>query len=388
VIVDPKLKEWASERQAQFIEVINRTGGFRAAARELKVDHAHIIRSIDRLKKRAALAGYSPAHKWTRPVPDGFIAGRVSSYFKAENGLPGQWVIATADKTAQAEMIRQAFLAAAEELPRLDPIEKPLKTTAHLLNLYTITDAHVGMLAHKAEGGADWNLDIAERILVGAFEQMIISSPQASTCIVNQLGDFLHSDSLAAVTPTSGHLLDQDGSYKRMVDGAIRILRRIVDVALMRHEHVKLVLAEGNHDMASSVWLRAMFSALYENEPRLTVISNELPFYAYQHGLTMLAFHHGHMKRKEALPLLFASAFAPMWGGTIFRYVHTGHEHHVDEKEHSGMMVIQHATLAARDAYAARNGYMSVRQATAITYHDKYGQVARNTVTPEMLEAA
>jgi hypothetical protein len=52
------------------------------------------------------------------------------------------------------------------------------------------------------------------------------------------------------------------------------------------------------------------------------------------------------------------------------------------------MTVIQHPTLAARDAYAARGGWLSERSATAITYHDKFGQVARNTVVPEMFEQA
>ena len=40
----------------------------------------------------------------------------------------------------------------------------------------------------------------------------------------------------------------------------------------------------------------------------------------------------------------------------------------------------------ARDAYAARGGWHSERQATSITYHSRWGQVARHTVTPEMLD--
>jgi hypothetical protein len=35
---------------------------------------------------------------------------------------------------------------------------------------------------------------------------------------------------------------------------------------------------------------------------------------------------------------------------------------------------------------AARGGWMSERQCTAITYHADFGQVCRNTVTPEMLQ--
>jgi hypothetical protein len=52
------------------------------------------------------------------------------------------------------------------------------------------------------------------------------------------------------------------------------------------------------------------------------------------------------------------------------------------------MSVLQHSNLPPRDAHAARGGWMSERQCTAITYHCEFGQVCRNTVTPEMLGAA
>jgi hypothetical protein len=47
---------------------------------------------------------------------------------------------------------------------------------------------------------------------------------------------------------------------------------------------------------------------------------------------------------------------------------------------------VQHPTLAARDAYAARGGWMAERQVSAITYHEQFGQVSKITVIPEMLE--
>jgi hypothetical protein len=52
------------------------------------------------------------------------------------------------------------------------------------------------------------------------------------------------------------------------------------------------------------------------------------------------------------------------------------------------MTVIQHPTIAARDAYAARGGWLSERAAVAITYHARFGQVARTIVTPDMFEEA
>lgn len=164
---------------------------------------------------------------------------------------------------------------------------------------------------------------------------------------------------------------------------AIRILRRIVDQALLKHD--KVLLAEGNDDISSSTWLRRMFKALYENEPRVEVLDSELPYYAYQHGNTMLSFHHGHLKKNDQLPLLFAAQFSKMWGDTTKRYAHCGHRHHVEEKEHTGMTVTQHSTLAAKDAYAARGGWSSERQVRALTYHNRFGLVGMNVITPEML---
>ena len=142
-----------------------------------------------------------------------------------------------------------------------------------------------------------------------------------------------------------------------------------------------LLIAEGNHDTAGAVWLRQMFVLLYEREPRVSVIDSEVPYYLHRHGDTMIGWHHGHLKKPEQLPGLFAAMFPRDWGNTTKRYIHVGHLHHVHEKEHSGVTVIQHPTLAAR------GGWISERQVTAITYSARFGEVARNTVTPEMLAA-
>jgi hypothetical protein len=317
---------------------------------------------------------------------EGYLIKGVSTLFDGGGNVRGQWVKTQVDAQRMREIQLATAAAMSADLPRLAPIAMPTGCSDNLCNLYTLTDCHVGMLAWRKEGGSDWDLKIAEKTLMGCFSQMISAAPAARVGVVNQLGDFLHSDGLMPVTPTSGHILDQDGRFSKLVAVAIRVLRQIVDLALQRHEEVHLILAEGNHDMASSVWLRQMFKALYENEPRLTVDDSELPYYVFQHGLTLLAFHHGHLKKNDQLPLLFAAQFPKLWGATTKRYAHCGHRHHVEEKEHSGMTVTQHPTLASRDAYAARGGWLSERQATAITYHKDFGEVARATVCPEMLE--
>jgi hypothetical protein len=387
---DSKLRDYATPQQAIYLDAVIEHGGERPAARALGVSKSAVQGSLARLKVAAAARGYAPEFDLQHPVAPGQMLRGTSTLYK--DGQPVlQWVKTRADAAQLEEFMRAAAAAMAEELPRTRPAKAPHMTLDKLASVYTLTDSHVGALCwhrENLEANGDWDLAIAERTLTGCFEHMVKASPPARVGIVAQLGDFLHSDGLEAKTPTSGHILDQDGRFPKVVQSAIRILRRVIGFALERHEKVVVLMAEGNHDLASSVWLRAMFKALYENEPRIEVIDSELPYYVYQHGETMLAWHHGHLKKNDQLPLLFAAQFPKVWGGTTRRYAHTGHRHHFEEKEHSGMTVVQHSTLAARDAYAARGGWMSDRQCTAITYHSEFGQVCRNTVTPEMLSAA
>lgn len=385
MMIDEKYKEFATEIQARRIDLLNQHFTFSAAARAEGVHKKTFQTSIEQVKKKAALRGFSPDHDMTRTVPDGYQVKGVSTYYNADGKPSGQWVKSSADEQRRQEIIQVTFDAMANDLPRVDKIVYKGVPIQTLCNLYTMTDCHVGMLAWHKEGGEDWDLKIAERTLTGCFEQMVMSSPEAGTGIVAQLGDWLHFDGMAAVTPTNHHVLDADGRFSKIVEVSVRILRRLVDFALARHEKVVVLMSEGNHDLVSSIWLRTIFRALYENEPRVFVIDSELPYYVHQHGETMIAFHHGHLKKNDALPMLFAAQFPKIWGTTTKRYAHTGHRHHVEEKEHSGMTVVQHPTLAARDAYAARGGWLAERQVSAITYHAKWGQVSKITVIPEML---
>jgi hypothetical protein len=259
-------------------------------------------------------------------------------------------------------------------------------TLAKLLTLYNFFDYHVGMLAWHKEAGADWDLTIAEEIGTAAMQALVDGAPASTQAIVNIGGDFLHFDGLVPETPTSKHIVDADSRFGKVVDVAIKLIRQLVSLALQKHEYVHLLIMEGNHDITSSLWLRKMFALLYADNPRVTVQESELPYYAYQHGNTMLGFHHGHLKKNESLPALFAALFRQMWGQVTKCYIHTGHRHHLDQKDYPGARVIQHPTLAAMDAHAARHGYFSDREITAITYHKMTGQVGSNSVTPEMLE--
>lgn len=299
-----------------------------------------------------------------------------------------EWVKESLDRERAAEAQRAAFDALSAELPRVEATAPPKACNESLCNLYSYFDFHVGMLAWKKEGGDDWDLTIAERTLQQSYATMVSQAPSAKKAILCIGGDWVHTDGLLPLTPASKHVLDADGRFSKIVQVAIRGIRFIVTCALAKHTEVELIVMEGNHDESGSVWLRHMLAALYEQEPRLTVNASELPFYVSTWGQVMLGFHHGHKVKNEQLPLLFAAQFPKVWGETSYRAIHCGHRHHVDEKEYNGVTVVQHPTLAARDAYAARGGWIAERAIQAITYHKKFGQVGRVYVCPEMLRAA
>ena len=385
--MDHLLEFCLSDTQRKVIELLMQGLTKREVASRLNVTERIVFRRLQSVKARAAMAGIAPDADMDYQIPVGFnVKGTSTLIDKTTGESKLQWIKTDANKEAQEELMRECIEALKAELPKYDPVSFKATTVSDLATVYTITDAHVGMKAWGKETGADWDLDIAERTITSAMFELINAAPCSYLGVVAQLGDFLHADSITPMTPTSGHLLDADDRFSKVVQVAIRILRRVIAHALTKHERLLFINAEGNHDLSSSIWLRELFKAVYENEPRIDVVDTPLPYYVYQHGQTMLAWHHGHLKKNDQLPILFASQFHDMWGKTVKRYCHTGHRHHFDEKEHSGMYVVQHSTIAARDAYAARGGWMSERNMKAITYHKKFGEVGRITVTPEMFK--
>jgi hypothetical protein len=388
ISIDENLYRYCTPRQREILEAIERLGSARAASVELGMNVGGASETYLAVKRKAAKFGYSPEHDFTRPVPEGFVAKGVSTYYNSEGKPSGQWVKASLSHEALMDAMRETIKGFKDEIPPAVSTVAPVASEEQLCNLYTFTDYHLGMLAWHQEGGSDWNVSLAEKTIIAALIQMVNQSPNAHTGVLNIQGDFLHTDGKTPVTPAAKHVLDADSRFPKIRRAAIRIIRSLVNICLQRHQEVYLIIAEGNHDEESAGWLADLFAVHYEEEPRVTVNDSILPFYVFEWGNTMLGVHHGHKVRNESLPLLFAAQFPQEWGRTTRREIHCGHRHHRDEKEYNGVTIVQHPTLAARDAYAARGGWIADRAAWAITYHKKYGAVGRVMVTTEMMEDA
>ena len=375
-----------TERQAEVFRLRQQGLTYKQIADRLEVDPRNVYRVMRRVKERAAKSGYSPEHDWNHPVPDGHKIKGVSTFYDDDGRPVRQWVKSQTDEKRQFEILIERLEEAHLGIPPFKPSKKPGKIEGSLLSLLTVTDFHLGMYAYEAETGEDWDIKIARDVFLNSIHDMVSASPKAGTGMLCQLGDFLHWDGILNVTPQSGHILDADTRYAKLVDLTMSVMAEAVNIMLAHFGKVVIVNAEGNHDISGSIWLRKHLAHLFSKDRRVQVIDNDYPYYAYLHGQTMLGFHHGHKMKLPQLHKLFASEprFREMWGKSNYTYIHTGHYHHERVVEDGGAIAEQHPTLAARDAYAARGGWVSRRGAKMITYHDVDGEVSRITVRPRL----
>lgn len=358
------------------ISALRLHGSNRKAATALGLN----VRTVERRRAALALKGWSPEHDMTRRVPDGFKVKGTSTLYRDDGTIAAQWVKSSADRERQAEMLREAMSAMVDDLPKV--AKRPATRADHaksVMAAYVLGDPHFGMRAWGEETGADWDLAIAEQVTCGAVASLVEAQPATETALIVNLGDALHYDSMAPITPRSGHLLDADGRYAKMVHVAIKAIRQCIESALDKHKRVHVINAIGNHDETGAVWLSQALAIAYEREPRVTVDTSPSVFNYFRFGKTLLGIHHGHTAKADSLAGVMAADKARDWGETEWRYWWCGHIHHASRKEYPGVSVESFGTLASKDAYATAGGWRAREQATAILIHKDWGEVGRTT---------
>lgn len=372
-MANPLLEFAVSERQREAILALEKAGSWRKAAKLMGIGESSYGNLMRRVRRHAAARGYSPEHDMTRTTSPVHVAKGTSTLYDAESKPILQWVKTSLQLDQMLEIMRETADELKSDLKPQKPVKLNNRTQLdELLNLYILTDVHVGMNAWAQETGSNWNLEIAERTILEAIGHQIAGSPDSRTGYLMQLGDALHYDGMLPITPQSGHVLDVDGRFPKVVRTVIRVFRQAVNMLLAKHEKVIVLHAQGNHDLASSVWLQEWFSILYEDEPRVEIIVNPNPYYAYVHGEVMIGAHHGHKRSKlQDLVRIFHDQFRHLHGTTKRTYIHTGH-YHTDDLYCSGSTRVErHETLAARDSHSSSGGWLSGRSMKCITYNRK-----------------
>lgn len=381
MVIDERLRDFASLRQRQIIDAVNVAGTVTGGAKAIGVTRATAQSAIRRATLTAARAGYAPAHDMTHPVAPGFHARGVSTMYKADGTRGVQWVKSNVNREYEHEVLVEAMQRLAETFEaRAKPVRAAKAHDRDLLAVYPMGDPHFGLLSWPAETGAVFDLSIAERTLVDAVDQLVDLAPRCEQALIVNLGDFFHTDSSANRTTRSGNPLDVDSRWAKILDVGIRAMRRCIDRALIKHRRVRVINEIGNHDDHSAVMLSIVLANYYSNEPRVEIDTSPALHHWHRFGANLIGVTHGDKAKPQDLPGIMACDRAKDWGETSFRYWYCGHVHHDRVKEYPGCLVESFRTLAAPDAWHVGQGYRSGRDMKCDVLHRTHGRILRHTV--------
>lgn len=342
-----------------------------------------------RLKAKGQPALHAPDATGNVPAAKlGYRLKGVSTLVGADGTTKLTWVKTSRDAEAPFELLeafKDAVTMADMPLYVAAPRAVDAVWDADRFCVIPIGDQHLGMMSWPEETGEDFNLKIAETQLAEAISKLVALAPSTDTCLLVNLGDFLHSDGFDARTERGGHALDVDSRYPKMLRTAVWTLIRAVRECLTKFKTVRVINAKGNHDDRSSIMLSVCMAAHFASEPRVIVDESPSAFHWFEFGKNLLGITHGHTVKAEKLATVMAADQPEAWGRTRYRAWLTGHVHHSSVKEYAGVTVETFRTLAAKDAWAHTSGYRARRSICLDVYHREFGRVLRHEVGVEQL---
>lgn len=312
--------------------------------------------------------------------PEGMSMRRQSVLLDAGGNVMQQWKI-YGKEAAQESAFLAALESAAEGLKPTPLITAPPKTEGNLCTIYPVADHHLGMYAWAEETGTDYDLDIAVDLLKTTATRLVGDSPCSATAVILNLGDFFHGDNSSNVTPGHGHTLDVDTRWVKVMRTGLLLMVSVIELALQKHDNVRVINLPGNHDPHSAVYLKVALWAFFKDNPRVHIEEGPSEFWFWRFGKNQFGAHHGHRRKPADMAGAMAAMRPADWGATHYRYFFSGHIHHKSSsKEVPGVIWETFQTLAGKDAYHANSAYCAGRSMTSITYHLDDGEQSRQIV--------
>ena len=321
----------------------------RARARLAEVLEGVTVRGVHnrlyRLRRSAAKHGWAPPsqERLQDHVPPGHRLRGVSTYLDADGNVKGQWVKTGSDPDDEfrESLLRAVRLAVgkrrASPAPRLGKVDPDARD---LLTVYPIGDQHWGLYTWRPQVGNSYDLRIARDLWRRTTDRLIRATPTGSDALIPNLGDWVHTDTKKNMTMRSGHHLDADGRWDKILEYAVRAMIELIDKCLCKHRTVSVINAIGNHDDHTAVMVSLALELYYRDESRVHVVRSPALHVYFRFGSNLLGVHHGHTTKLNELPLLMAVERPVDFGQCQHWRWLTGHRHHEFKRDHKGVIVV------------------------------------------------
>lgn len=244
-------------------------------------------------------------------------------------------------------------------------------------------DLHVGKYAWGRECGADYDVEIAETLLLEAVGNLLAKlKPWKIGRFALTVGsDLLNSDN-SNDTTAHGTIQTTDGRHKRTFSRAWRLMRRVID-NLRTVAPVHVVIIPGNHDLDTAFAVGEILSVVYENDDLVTLDNGPAPRKYVEFGKCLIGYTHGDGVKPKDLANTMAEECAEAWGRTFWRCFETGHLHQQRVTEFPGVIVrINPALCAPEDWHMGKAFVGNIRSLQAQVWDRWNGNVASLSSDP------
>ena len=194
----------------------------------------------------------------------------------------------------------------------------------------------------------------------------IIISNQYDEIVVENIGDYFHSDKINTTETVRGTILDDVNMVQAIEDG-MRFMSSILKVALNHANKVSVKSIGGNHSFDNEYlfmkWVEERF-------PQVDVEVTNKYRTAYMLGNVLIMVQHGDVAKKE-VELLLATEYPMLWGQKSVAEVHRGHLHTEKITDNHGVIVRQFGTPKKEDKYEIKNGWTgNTKELVALEYSE------------------
>jgi hypothetical protein len=352
---------------------------------KLNVGRSYVTSAKTKAKQLAAKRGYDPQYDLTHPTADGFFVKGVSTLYGDDGQIKQQWVKTNIDLESQVETFKEAIQNVVRDYVQpVLPIAEPTgDLDTDVIPWFNIGDGHLGMLAFDHEVGHNFDLSIARNELIEAMSVLIERAPACERCVIQDMGDMTHYQDFSAQTE-SGHILDYDTRYPKMIETYHHVMRAIVEMALTKFKYVDVIINQGNHSRSNDIAMVQTLRWVYSENDRLNVLDNSSVFIPYRMGNTFVMSHHSDKCKPHRLHEVMSTDFRQDFGECLYKYIDIGHIHHKQvSKENAGVIIESWNQLAPSDKYAHDGGWRSRAMLTCVLRSKTYGEKGRITLTAE-----
>jgi hypothetical protein len=271
--------------------------------------------------------------------------------------------------------------------PKYPKINYP-KKTGNMLYEIDMPDIHFGRLTWDEESGNNYDIKIAEKMVVGVLSELLTyTNLFPIKRILLPIGNDFFNVNSKSNTTVGGTPQQEDTrwakTFRRGWLLAVQMIEMCSQVA-----PVDVVVIKGNHDEEKTFYLGETLFSWFRNNCNVTIDNKASSRKYYRYGANLLGFTHGSNEKLDKLASLMPTEVPDDWAKSKFREWHLGHKHKKYEtNEENGVVIRLLRSLVPIDAWTYDMGFVGAqRAAESFVWDYEHGLRAQFTASPKAIQ--